>query len=73
MILGTISIIIMGILANIYILLPLFHISFKGKALLTYILVGIVPVNLIKGILISAITLVLYNKLAVAIFKGVRR
>lgn len=73
MIVGTISIIIMGILANIYILLPLFHISFKGKALLTYILVGIIPMNLLKSILISVITLILYNKLAVAIFKGVKR
>lgn len=72
MIIGTVSMIIVGILANIYILLPLFNMHFRGKALVTYVVAGIIPVNLIKSILVSVITLVLYNRLVVAIFKGTR-
>lgn len=69
MIVGTISIIIVGILANIYILLPLFNMHLSGAELRSYILVGLIPLNGIKGILNSVVTLILYKKLSTTIFK----
>ena len=69
MIVGTISIIIVGILANIYILLPLFNMHLSGAELRSYIFVGLIPLNGIKGILNSVVTLILYKKLSTTIFK----
>ncbi|WP_297517992.1 ECF transporter S component [uncultured Clostridium sp.] len=69
MIVGTISIIIVGILANVYILLPLFGMKMSSSQLMTYIFVGLVPINGLKAILNSGITLVLYKKLSTTIFK----
>lgn len=69
MIVGTVSIIIVGILANIYILLPLFNMKLEGSALTTYIVGGLIPINGLKAILNSVITLALYKKLSTTIFK----
>lgn len=69
MIIGTISIIIVGILANIYILLPLYGMHMHGKELMTYIFAGLIPLNGAKAIVNSVVTLVLYKKLSTTIFK----
>lgn len=69
MVVGAISIQIIGILANVYILLPFYGIPMAGRELITYILVGLLPVNGIKAILVSFITYLLYKKLSTAIFK----
>ncbi|MGL5066485.1 MAG: ECF transporter S component [Sarcina sp.] len=66
---GTIFIIIVGILANIYILLPLFGMKMNSNQLMSYIFIGIIPINGLKAILNSVLTLVLYKKLSTTIFK----
>lgn len=69
MLLGTVSIIIIGILANVFILLPLYGMHMDSKQLMSYILIGLIPINGLKAILNSGITLVLYKKLSKSIFK----
>lgn len=69
MLVGTVSIIVVGILANIFILLPLYGMHMDSKQLMTYILVGLIPINGVKAIINSAITLVLYKRLSKSIFK----
>lgn len=69
MFVGTISIIIVGILANVYILLPLYGMHMSGAELSKYILVGLIPINGLKAIINSVVTLALYKKLSKTIFK----
>lgn len=69
MVVGTVSIIIVGILANMYILLPLYGMHMEGKQLMLYIVTGLLPINGIKAIVNSVVTLVLYKRLSKAIFK----
>ncbi|WP_297630290.1 ECF transporter S component [uncultured Clostridium sp.] len=70
MIVGIVCMIIVGILANIYILLPLFKMQMSGAQLREYIIFGLLPFNLIKGSLVSGLTYVLYKKLSTSIFKA---
>lgn len=69
MLIGIILMIIVGILANVYILLPLYGMKMVGAKLTEYIVWGLIPFNLIKGLIISAITYVLYKKLSHSLFK----
>lgn len=59
---------IAGILANIYILLPLFGMKMEGAELANYIFLGIVPFNAIKALIVSVVTYLLYKKVCRAIF-----
>ena len=68
MIVGGLFMEVAGILANIYLLLPAFGMS--GKIDITqYVMVGLIPFNGLKAILVSAITMLVYKKLSVSIFK----
>ena len=68
MIVGGLFMEVAGILANIYLLLPVFGMS--GKIDITqYVMVGLIPFNGLKAILVSAITMLVYKKLSVSIFK----
>ncbi|MPM14419.1 Riboflavin transporter RibU [bioreactor metagenome] len=69
MILGTLSIEIIGILANVYLLLPAFGMSMVKDELIQYVTVGLLPFNGVKAILVCAITYILYKRVSVAIFK----
>ena len=69
MIVGGLIINIVGILSNIYILLPFYHITLEGKALLDYILLGLIPLNTLKAVSVSIVTFILYKRLSVSIFK----
>jgi len=74
---GSVSIAIMGALANYYLLIPFFSkvmpmdaiwaacatINPAIDGLSAYILFGAVPFNVIKGLLLTALTLLLYRKL----------
>ncbi|MBK5251853.1 MAG: ECF transporter S component [Peptostreptococcaceae bacterium] len=80
---GTVSMAIAGGLANYFILLPFYAkvmpldiIIEKGNAanaaihdMKTLVLYAIVPFNLIKGAVISAITLLIYKKISVILHK----
>lgn len=69
MLIGILSIEVIGILANVYLLLPAFGMQMAGKELMEYIVAGLVPFNGLKGILVSFITYILYKRLSVSIFK----
>lgn len=71
MLVGTVAIVLMGILANIFILLPLYGMKMTATQLTSYIIAGIIPVNIIKAVLDSVVTYILYKKLATTMFKVV--
>lgn len=68
MIVGGLVMEVAGILANIYLLLPAFGMAGKVD-LYQYVMVGLIPFNGLKAILISSITMLVYKKLSVSIFK----
>ena len=68
MIVGGLFMEVAGILANIYLLLPIFGMSGKID-MAQYVMVGLIPFNGLKAILVSAITMLVYKKLSVSIFK----
>ncbi|MGL6185425.1 MAG: ECF transporter S component [Clostridium chrysemydis] len=69
MIVGGISINIVGILANAYLLLPAYGMHLSGSELINYIMVGLVPINTIKAVVVSVMTYILYKRVSVSIFK----
>jgi riboflavin transporter FmnP len=80
LILGTLVMALVGVLANLYILIPFYAKAFgmpveaivsMGTAanpsidsLTTMVLYGIVPFNLIKGLLVSLVTVLIYKRLS---------
>ena len=69
MIIGAICMQVVGILANIYLLLPLYGMHLVGAELVDYILIGLVPFNGIKAIIASVVTFLLYRRLVGKVFK----
>lgn len=69
MALGTIGIEIVGIIANVYFLLPAYGMQMAKDELIQYVTIGLLPFNGIKAILVCGITYVLYKKVSKAIFK----
>ncbi|MGL5245216.1 MAG: ECF transporter S component [Sarcina sp.] len=69
MVIGTVVMEVVGIIANVYFLLPAYGMQMASAELTQYVTVGLIPFNGIKGILVSLITYLLYKKLSVAIFK----
>lgn len=73
MILSTLSMALVGVLANYYILVPLYS-NFmpalkESSFVLKYMLYGVMPFNLIKGIMVSGITLIIYKRVSVLILR----
>lgn len=68
MISGALVMQIAGVLANIYILLPLFGMKLEGAELANYIFLGVVPFNGIKAAIVSITTYLLYKKVSRVIF-----
>ncbi|WP_291648656.1 ECF transporter S component [Clostridium sp.] len=69
MALGTLSIEIIGIIANVYLLLPAFGMNMVKDELVQYVTIGLLPFNGIKSILVCGITYVLYKRVSSSIFK----
>lgn len=69
MVLGVLCIEVVGILANVYLLLPAYGMAMSKAELMQYVTVGLIPFNGIKSILVCGITYVLYKKVSVSIFK----
>ncbi|MGL4570085.1 MAG: ECF transporter S component [Clostridium sp.] len=69
MVVGIIVMSVIGVLANVYILLPLYGMQMSPAELMRYVTVGLVPFNAVKGIIASGLTYILYKKVSVAIFK----
>lgn len=87
MITGTVSMTVLGCILNAYVLLPTYAVAFSmpidtiislGAAInpnihnvLTFVMIAVAPFNLLKGILVSVITLLIYKHLS-PILKGHR-
>ncbi|EDT23960.1 ECF transporter S component [Clostridium perfringens] len=69
MLLGVLCIEVVGILANVYLLLPAYGMAMSKAELMQYVTVGLIPFNGIKSILVCGITYALYKKVSVSIFK----
>ncbi|MBI5998186.1 ECF transporter S component [Clostridium perfringens] len=69
MVLGILCIELVGILANVYLLLPAYGMAMSKAELIQYVTVGLIPFNGIKAILVCGITYALYKKVSVSIFK----
>ena len=69
MVLGILCIEVVGILANVYLLLPAYGMAMSKTELMQYVTVGLIPFNGIKSILVCGITYALYKKVSVSIFK----
>ncbi len=69
MIVGLLAMEVVAILANIYLLLPLYGMKMSPAELMKYVTVGLLPFNTIKGFIISILTYMLYKKVSATIFK----
>ncbi|TPE22122.1 ECF transporter S component [Clostridium perfringens] len=69
MVLGVLCIEVVGISANVYLLLPAYGMAMSKAELMQYVTVGLIPFNGIKSILVCGITYALYKKVSVSIFK----
>lgn len=69
MILGGIFMEVIGVLANVYLLLPAYGMMMPSKTLVQYVTIGLLPFNGIKAVLVSTITFMLYKRVSVSIFK----
>ncbi|WP_042275313.1 ECF transporter S component [[Clostridium] dakarense] len=68
MIVGILVMEVVGIIANVYFLLPAYGMQMSSADLMQYVTVGLLPFNGIKGVLISVATYMLYKKLSVTVF-----
>lgn len=68
-----ISILVMGfvgVLANKYVLIPLYGYDKAGVAWINnYLIYGVFPFNLIKGAIVSIVTLVIYNRISKVVIR----
>lgn len=69
MVVGGIVMELLGIVSNIYLLLPAYGIRMNPAELKQYVTVGILPFNGVKALIVGIITYVLYKKVSLAIFK----
>lgn len=70
MVLSGVSIEIVGIISNVYLLLPAYGMQMSSAELLKYVTLGLIPFNGIKAIIVSVLTYILYKKVSVSIFKA---
>jgi len=64
LIIATISFVIIGFFVNLYVMLPLYMPGRELKAKLDILLYTIVPFNIAKGTILSAITFLTYKKIS---------
>lgn len=69
MIAGFVGVQIIGIIANVYFLLPAYGMVMDKAETLKYITVGLLPFNGIKAVLVFSITYILYKRVSKSIFK----
>ena len=66
MVVGALVMQLVGIIANIYFLLPAYGIEVD---LTKYVFVGLIPFNGIKALIVCIGTFILYKRLSMSIFK----
>jgi riboflavin transporter FmnP len=69
MFLGAVCMEVVGIIANVYFLLPVFGMNMSPVELMKYITLGLLPFNGIKAFIVSIVTYIVYKKVSVSIFK----
>lgn len=68
MLVGSLSMQVIGIIANIYFLLPAYGMKMAPNEIVNYVTAGLLPFNGVKAIMVCGITYVLYKKVASVIF-----
>jgi riboflavin transporter FmnP len=69
MVLGGVCMEVLGIVANVYFLLPAFGMKMAPAELMQYVTLGLLPFNGIKALLVSIVTYIVYKKVSVSIFQ----
>ena len=70
MIVGTIVMEVVGVIANVYILLPLYGMQMSPEQLFSYVVAALLPFNGLKALIVNVLTYFVYKKVSVAIFKS---
>ncbi|AWK50712.1 ECF transporter S component [Clostridium beijerinckii] len=70
MVLGAVCMEIVGIVANVYFLLPAYGMQMSPAESIKYITLGLLPFNGIKALIVSVLTYIVYKKVSVSIFKA---
>ena len=70
MIVGILILEIVGIIANVYFLLPAYGMKMDSSQLMQYVTLGLLPFNGIMGIIVSISTYLLYKRLSLSIFRS---
>lgn len=68
MLVGSLSMQVIGIIANVYFLLPAYGMKMAPNEIVNYVTAGLLPFNGVKAIMVYGITYVLYKKVASVIF-----
>ena len=69
MVLGAVCMEVVGIVANVYFLLPAYGMQMSPAESIKYITLGLLPFNGIKALMVSVLTYVLYKRVSVSVFK----
>ena len=70
MVLGAVCMEVVGIVANVYFLLPAYGMQMSPAESIKYITLGLLPFNGIKALMVSVLTYVLYKRVSVSVFKA---
>ncbi|MCI9303329.1 ECF transporter S component [Clostridium sp.] len=68
MVIGALVMQILGIISNVYFLLPAFGMKLEGTELMNYIFLGLIPFNGVKALIVCIATYLLYKRVSRAIF-----
>jgi len=71
LIFGVFAMLIMGIVANLYIMLPLYMPAAPFHAKMTLVLSTMLPFNAVRGFVLSLLTLLLYKRISPLLHKSV--
>ncbi|OPJ63462.1 ECF transporter S component [Clostridium oryzae] len=66
MAIGAVTMAVVGAIANYFLLIPLFMPGQKPAWIMNYVLTGVVPFNLIKAVMVSVITFIVYKRVSIA-------
>ncbi|SFU79765.1 Riboflavin transporter FmnP [Clostridium sp. DSM 8431] len=69
MIVGALVMEAVGIISNVYLLLPAYGMQMDSTYLMKYVTIGLLPFNGIKAVVVSIITFILYRRVSTSVFK----
>ena len=68
MIVGSLTMQVIGIIANVFFLIPAYGMQMSTSESIYYVTAGLLPFNGIKAVIVSYVTYILYKKVSVKIF-----